>query len=75
LKRTRFEVFDGGKESSAAKKRPLLSTFTFQHVTIITVTVIGKGEWERKIGDFNAISRDELSSSEKVSITFISPGP
>lgn len=71
----RCETFDGGKESSAAEKRPLLSTFTSQHVTVITVTVTGKGEWDGKIGDFNTISRDELSISEKVSITFISPSP
>jgi hypothetical protein len=38
-----FEAFGGCKESSAAKKRPLLSTFTPEQVIIITVTVTGKG--------------------------------
>jgi hypothetical protein len=70
-----FQIFDGCKESSAVKKRPLLSTFTPQNVTVVTRTVTSNCEWETKIGDLNAILRDKLSSSEKVSTTFISPGP
>lgn len=70
-----FQIFDGRKESSAVKKRPLLSTFTSQNVTVITLSVTCNCERETKIGDLNAILRDKLSSSEKVSTTFISPGP
>ena len=70
-----FQILDGFRESSVVKKRPLLSTFTSQHVTIVTLTVTCNCEWQTRIGDLNAILRDKLFSSEKVSTTFISPGP
>jgi hypothetical protein len=49
---------------SFAAKRPTLSTFTFEHVTVTTLTDIGKGKSKggRENGDFNARIRDELSS-------------
>lgn len=65
LKGLSLEVFDGCKESSVAK-RPTLSTFTFEHVTITTVTDTGKRKWKGGIGDLNARVEDELPTSEKV---------
>jgi hypothetical protein len=70
-----YQIFDDCNESSAVKRRPLLSTFTSQNVTVLILNVTGNGEWETKTGDLNAILRDKLCSSEKVSTTFISPDP